>query len=94
MERPTLGFRSGHDLMVHGFEFCVGLCADNVEPAWHSLSLSLSLFLSLSLSLFLLLPSSLFLSQNTQINILKNTLTHPWGCALASPYRIILKYIN
>ena len=29
------------DLMVYGFEPCIGLCADSVEPAWDSLSLSL-----------------------------------------------------
>ena len=36
-----LGFSSRHDLMVHEFEPCVGLCADSVEPAWDSLSSSL-----------------------------------------------------
>ena len=29
---PTLGFGSGHDLTDRGFEPCVGLCADNMEP--------------------------------------------------------------
>ena len=51
----TLDFGSGHDLTVHGFETPVGLCTDNVESAWDSLSSSLplphSLALSLSLSL-------------------------------------------
>ena len=32
-----------HDLMVHGIKPCIGLCADRVEPAWDSLSPSLSL---------------------------------------------------
>ena len=41
-KRPTLGFVSGHDLTVRGFEPRVGLCADSVEPAWDSLSPSLS----------------------------------------------------
>ena len=34
----TLDFGSGHDLTVCEFEPCVGLCTDNVEPAWDSLS--------------------------------------------------------
>ena len=44
---PTLGFRSGHDLLVLEFEPRVGLCADGVEPVWGSLSPPLSLLLSL-----------------------------------------------
>ena len=43
VEHPTLGFGSGHGLMVRGFEPHVGLRADGLEPAWDSLSLSLSL---------------------------------------------------
>ena len=39
----TLGFSSGHDLIVHEFEPCISLCADSVEPAWDSLAPSLSL---------------------------------------------------
>ena len=46
-----LGFGSGHDLMVHGFKPCVGLCTDSSEPAWDSLSPPHALSLSLSLSL-------------------------------------------
>ena len=42
VEHPTLDFGSGHDLMVHGTESPVGLCADSMEPAWDSLSLLLS----------------------------------------------------
>ena len=42
VEHLTLGFGSGHDLTVRGFEPHVGLCADSVEPAWDSLSPSLS----------------------------------------------------
>ena len=42
VKRLTLGFGSGCDLLVHGFEPHVGLCADNVEPAWDSLSLPLA----------------------------------------------------
>ena len=54
VKRPTLDFRSGHDLMVHEFEPHVGLCADTLERAWDSLSLcpSSACFLS-SLSLCL-----------------------------------------
>ena len=33
VERPTLGFGSGHDLTVRGFKPRVGLCADSMEPA-------------------------------------------------------------
>ena len=50
VKRLTLGFGSGHDLTVCGFEPRVGLCADSSEPAWDCLPLSLpllSLFLSL-----------------------------------------------
>lgn len=36
VKRPTLGFRSGHDLEVHGIKPCFRLCADSVEPAWDS----------------------------------------------------------
>ena len=54
VKRPTLGFGSGHDLTVREFDLRVGLCADSWEPAWDSLSLSLSapppLALSVSLS--------------------------------------------
>ena len=41
-ERPTFGFGSGHDFILHGFEPHVGLCADSAGPAWDSLSPSLS----------------------------------------------------
>ena len=39
-------FGSGHDLtvQVHEIEPRIGLCADNTEPAWDSLSLSLCPF--------------------------------------------------
>ena len=39
---PTLDFHSGHDVTVHVSEPRVRLCADSVEPAWDSLSRSLS----------------------------------------------------
>ena len=47
----TLGFDSGHDLTVRGFEPHLGLCVDGMEPAWDSLSLPFSLPLPCSLSL-------------------------------------------
>ena len=50
VERPTLGFSLGHDLMVRGFKPRVGLHADSMEPAWDSLSPSLSLPLFCSVS--------------------------------------------
>ena len=51
-KRPTLDFSSGHDLTVLEFKTCFRLRADSAEPAWDSLSPSLSapppLMLSLS----------------------------------------------
>ena len=50
-----LDLGSGHDLTVHEIEPHIRLCADGAEPAWNSLSPSLSapsmLVRSLSLSL-------------------------------------------
>ena len=43
-----LDFGSGHELTLHRIEPCVGLCTDCSEPAWDSLSLSLSLSQPLS----------------------------------------------
>ena len=43
VKRPTLGFSSGHDLTVHEIEPRLGLCAGSADPAWDSLSLSVSL---------------------------------------------------
>ena len=51
--RLTLGFSSGHDLTVREFEPGIGLRAGGAEPAWDSLSPSLSLPLPHSLSLSL-----------------------------------------
>ena len=55
VEHPTLDFGSGHDLTVLVFEPGVRLSADGMEPAWTSLTPSLSapplLVLCLSLSL-------------------------------------------
>ena len=50
----TIGFGSGHDLTVCEFEPHIRVRADSAEPAWDSLSPSLSALdhvLSLSLSL-------------------------------------------
>ena len=47
----TLGFGSGHDLMVLEIKTCIGLCTDSAEPAWDSLSFSVSDPPSLVLSL-------------------------------------------
>ena len=55
VKHPTLGFSSGHDLTVCGFEPQVGLCAISADWDSHFLPLSLhplpALSLSLSLSL-------------------------------------------
>ena len=53
---PALDIGSDHDLIVRGTEPCIGLCADTVDPAWDSLSPSLSasspfaLFMSLKIN--------------------------------------------
>ena len=46
VERLTLDFSSGQDLVVHRIKPHIGLCADSMEPACDSLSLSFSLALS------------------------------------------------
>ena len=45
LEHLTLGFSSGHDLMVCESEPCIGVCAGSAEPAWDSLSPTPSLSL-------------------------------------------------
>ena len=40
VKRLTLDLGSGHDLTVREFKPHVGLCADDAEPVWDSLSLS------------------------------------------------------
>ena len=50
VKRPTLDFGSGRDLPVHAFGLQIGLHADNEEPAWDSLSPSVSAPPSLSFS--------------------------------------------
>ena len=42
IEHVTPDFGPGHDLTVCGFKTHIGLCADSPEPAWDSLSPSLS----------------------------------------------------
>ena len=44
----SLDFGSGHDLRVHEIKPSIGLYNDSVEPAWDSLSPSLSSSLSFS----------------------------------------------
>ena len=51
VKHPTLGFSLGHELTVCEFKPYLGLCADSAEPAWDSLSFSLSLSLPPSLPL-------------------------------------------
>ena len=53
VKRPTLGFGSGHDLMVREFKPLIGLHAACAEPAWDSLSPSLCPSPALACSLFL-----------------------------------------
>ena len=53
----TLGFSSGHDLVVCGFEPYIGLHAGSVEPPWDSLSPSLSVPPSFTPSLSLSLEN-------------------------------------
>ena len=70
VKRPTLDLGSGHDLMVHEFEPRVRLLTDIMEPAWDSLSPSLSLCPS---------PSHTYTHSLSQ-NKLKNlNLVHPSG---------------
>ena len=49
----TLDFGSSQDLIVHGIESHIRLCADSTEPTWESLSPSFSLSLPCLCSLFL-----------------------------------------
>ena len=56
---------SGHDLMVCEFEPHIRLCTDSIQPAWDSLSPSLSLLLpQLMCSLSLSVSPSLSLKIN------------------------------
>ena len=59
---PTLDFGSGHDLMVRENEPHIGICSGSTQPAWDSLSLSLSALPMHFLSLYLSLSLSLSLS--------------------------------
>ena len=51
VECLALDFCLSLDLMVHEIEPHVGLCVDGAEPAWDSVSASLSLLLPYSLAL-------------------------------------------
>ena len=48
VKHPTLDFSSSHDLLVCEIKPYVGLCANSVESAWDSLSLSPSLSLKIN----------------------------------------------
>ena len=50
VKHPILDFSSGHDLMVREVELYIGLQANRAEPAYDSLSPSLSAPLQPSLS--------------------------------------------
>ena len=50
VKRPTLDFHSGQDLTVHEIKPRIKLCTGSAEPAWDSLSPSLSLCPPLALS--------------------------------------------
>ena len=52
VKRPTLGFGSGHDLMVREFKPLMGLCVLSTEAALDPLSPSLCPSLAYMLSLF------------------------------------------
>ena len=62
--RPALDLGSGRDLEVDGIDPGVRLCPGSTEPAWDSLSLSLSVCLSLSPSLCPFPAGALSPSQN------------------------------
>ena len=51
VECLTLDFGSSHDLLVHEIKLSVGLCVDNMEPAWDSLCHPLSAPSQFALSL-------------------------------------------
>ena len=42
LKHLILDFSSGHDLTVRGVKPRIGVCTNSVEPAWYSLSPSLS----------------------------------------------------
>ena len=66
VKRLTLDFGSGHDLMVCEIEPHVESHFGNAEPAWDSLSPSLSLYPSPTYALFLSLKiTKLFKKENT-----------------------------
>ena len=51
VKHPTLGFSSGHDLVIFEFELHIGIYAGSAEPAWDCLCLSAQILLAVSLSL-------------------------------------------
>ena len=74
---PTPDFSSGHDLTVCGIEPHIGLYTDSVEPAWDSLSPSLSA------------PAhALSHSQNKQTNFSK--MKEKEGVCFIAPFHIFI----
>ena len=65
----TVDFHSGHNVTVYEFEPCVELCADSVEPAWDSRSLSLSLSLSLSQNTHKKNPKNVFSTEKLNLGL-------------------------
>ena len=68
VKNPTLDFSSGYDLKVCELQPQVGLCANNVEPAGDSFSISLSLPLP---------PLSLKINKEA---LKKKSYTRTWLC--------------
>ena len=69
VECEILDLGSGHNLTVCESEPCAGLCSGSAEPAWDSLSHSLSLCPSpkLSLSLSVVCVCTFSLSQSNKL---------------------------
>ena len=65
----TLGFGSGHSLMVHEFEPCIRLSAVSVEPALDPLYPSVCPSLTYAQTLFLKNKLFFFISSKTKNNL-------------------------
>ena len=75
VQHLALDFGLGHDLTVHEIEPCVGLCADNKEPAWDSLSLSLPLPCLLAHALSGSLKINIFLKSDAALRVERSTIS-------------------
>ena len=71
-------FGSGHDLVVREFESRVGLCPVSGEPAWDSLSPSLSAPAPFMLALSLALAHSLSLKNKQTLKIYFKKFKKQW----------------